>query len=372
MPESKSLKDMFDRDAVRFVADRVAGVWAPFPTARFVREVWADLPALELKARAERIARGLREFLPPDWPLALDIVLRAAGDPDEGGGVEGFSGFRFLPFLNFVGLHGRGDRKRSLAALERLTRHFSAEFDIRGFLADDLDGTLARMAAWSKHRDWRVRRLASEGSRPLLPWGMRVPALVADPTRAAAILDRLHDDPNEVVRRSVANHLNDVAKKHPEHAVATARAWLAKPRHPDRAAATVRHALRTLVKQGHAGALDLLGFAGTVELVGFDLATPHVTMGGHLEFAAEIRARGKGKVRLSIDYAVCHRRADGRLAPKVFKLAVREAAPGEEVRVAKRHAIRPITTRRYYAGEQAVELRVNGAVVARAAFVLRM
>lgn len=367
MPEQKSLKDIFDRDAVRFIADLVAAAWPKFPAARFVREVWADLPALELKARAARIASGLRAHLPPEYPAALAIVERALGEP---GPTEGR--FVLLPFLNFVGLYGRKDRKRSLAALERLTRHFSAEFDIRGFLVDDLDGTLARMAAWSKHRDWRVRRLASEGSRPLLPWGMRVPALVADPRHAAAILDRLHDDPNETVRRSVANHLNDVARKHPDHAVATAWRWHAGTKHPARARATMRHALRSLVKQGHQGALDLLGFAGTVDLVGFDLATPHVTMGGHLEFAAEIRARGKGRVRLSIDYAVCHRRADGRLAPKVFKLAVREAAPGETVRVAKRHAIRPITTRRYYAGEQAVELRVNGTTVARAAFVLRM
>jgi 3-methyladenine DNA glycosylase AlkC len=332
-----------------------------------VREVWADLPALELKARAARIASGLRAHLPTAYPEALAIVERAPGEP---GPTEGR--FVLMPLLDFVGLYGRDERERSLAALERLTRHFSAEFAIRGFLLDDLDGTLARMAAWSKHADWRVRRLASEGSRPLLPWGTRVPALVADPRRTQAILDRLHDDPSETVRRSVANHLNDVAKRHPEHAVAVARRWLDRPRHPDRARATVRHALRTLVKRGHPGALDLLGFGGKADLVAFDLGTPRVTMGGHLEFAAELRARGKARVRLSIDYAVCHRRADGRLAPKVFKLAVREAAPGETVRVAKRHAIRPITTRRYYAGEQAVELRVNGAVVARADFVLRM
>jgi len=374
MADSKALKDIYDRAAVRFLAARMSRVRPAFPADRFVREVVADLPALELKGRALRIAQGLRAHLPDDYAKALALVLRAAGAADGTGGIGGMSGFRFLPLLNFVGQYGLDDPDRSLEALGRLTLHFSAEFDVRPFLLRHPDLTLKRLHAWARDADWRVRRLASEGSRPLLPWGLRVPALIADPSKTMAILDRLHADPSEVVRRSVANHLNDVARSHPDLAVATARNWWNGTKRRVEARGTVRHALRTLVKQGHPDALELLGFAGgtAVELAAFDLGTPRVRYGGHLEFAARLRVTAKMPVRLSIDYAVCHRRADGSLRAKIFKLAVREAGPGETVEFAKRHAIRPITTRRYYPGTQAVELRVNGRALARAEFELEM
>ncbi|CAN0477827.1 unnamed protein product, partial [Phaeothamnion confervicola] len=205
MAESKALKDIYDRAAVRFLAARMARVRPAFPADRFVREVVADLPALELKGRALRIAQGLRAHLPDDYAKALALVVRAAGADDGTGGIGGMSGFRFLPLLNFIGRYGLDDPERSLEALSRLTRHFSAEFDVRPFLLRHPDLTLKRMHAWARDADWRVRRLASEGSRPLLPWGLRVPALVADPSKAMAILDRPPAHPNDLSCASVAH-----------------------------------------------------------------------------------------------------------------------------------------------------------------------
>lgn len=372
MTDSKALKDIFDRAAVQFVGQRLQNVHPRFPLRDFIRETIADLPALELKARAVRIAQGIRAGLPPQYPRALAIILEAVG-PCAEPVPDGLESFRYLPFLNFVSLYGLDEPEISLPALGQLTRAFSAEFDIRPFLRDHPRRAMASMQAWSKDADWRVRRLASEGLRPRLPWGMRLPALIADPSPALPILHRLHADPNEIVRRSVANHLNDIAKDHADLAVSVAGDWVKSARNAATTRATIRHALRGLIKAGHPGALRLLGFSegAKVRLRSLSLEKDVVRLGGHLEFAATIVNASGDDASFCIDYAVWHLRADGSQRPKVFKLTTRSLAPGEAFSVAKRHAIRPITTRRYYAGPHAVDLRVNGKSVGKLPFMLK-
>lgn len=376
-----ALKDMYDRAAVDFLAARIAAVQPKFPRQAFVREVAAALPPLELKARSLRIAAGLRQHLPQDYAAALGIILKSLGKDDStggigGGGIEGMGGFRFMPLLNFVGAYGLDEPELSLDALGELTLYFSGEFDIRPYLRKYPRQAFAKLQQLSRDKDWRRRRLASEGSRPRLPWGMGLPDLVRDPSPALPILHRLHDDAHDSVRRSVANHLNDIARDHPELAVDIAGQWAKRAgrKPPETLRPTIRHALRGLVKQGHPGALGLLGFEADVKLAlqDFKLKAQSVAYGGALEFSATLINRGKTPVNLSIDYAIWHLRADGSLRPKVFKLAVREAAPGESIALTKRHAIKPITTRRYYAGKQAVDIRVNGQVLGRCDFTLKM
>ena len=371
-----ALKDMYDRAAVDFLAARIAAVQPKFPRQAFVREVAADLPPLELKARSLRIAQGLRQHLPQDYATALGIILKSLGKQQAGGEIEGMGGFRFMPLLNFVGAYGLDEPELSLDALGELTLYFSGEFDIRPFLRKYPRQAFAKLQALSRDTDWRRRRLASEGSRPRLPWGMGLPDLVRDPSPTLPILHRLHADAHDSVRRSVANHLNDIARDHPDLAVGVAGDWAKRAgrKPPETLRPTIRHALRGLIKQGHPGALGLLGFEAGAKLAlqDFKLKSPSVAYGGALEFSATLVNRGKVPANLSIDYAIWHLRADGSLRPKVFKLMVREAAPGESIALAKRHAIRPITTRRYYAGKQAVDIRVNGQVLGRCDFTLKM
>jgi len=360
------LKDMFDRAAVAFLARNLAAVRPSFPAARFVDEVAADLPGLELKARSARIADGIRACLPGDFPAALGAVLDSLGAEEPGG----MGSFRYMPLVNFVGRHGLDHPNESLAALPVLTRRFSAEFDIRPFLLRHRDLAMAHVERWAKDADWRVRRLASEGIRPRLPWAMRLPEFVVDPAPVLAIVERLCADPHDIVRRSVANNLNDIAKDNPGAALAAAKAWW---KNPD-ARGTVRHGLRSLVKAGDASALALLGFKGGADLSlsAFALAPKSIGLGGAVTFKTQLTNRARTAVKLSIDYAVHHRKANGGSTAKVFKLAVRTLAPGESCAIEKRHAIRPIATRRYYTGAHAVVLLVNGREMARAKFVLRL
>ena len=265
---------------------------------------------------------------------------------------------------------GDGDFETGLALLAELTRRLTGEFALRRFLAADLDRTLRAALTWTAHPDQHVRRLASEGTRPRLPWGKRVPALTARPGATLPILEALHRDESEYVRRSVGNHLNDISRLDPALAVKTAAGWL---RDGDpRTARLVKRALRTLIKDADPDALALFGFEPPrqISVDGIHLAPTTVAVGETLAFEATIANDGPDPVELMVDYVVHHRKATGELSPKVFKLTTGKLAPGERLVLSRRHSFRPITTRRYHPGPQAIELQVNGVRYGRAEFTL--
>ncbi|MFD0502264.1 DNA alkylation repair protein [Streptomyces chiangmaiensis] len=256
-----------------------------------------------------------------------------------------------------------------MALLADLTGRLTSEFALRVLLRHDVDRALRIVTGWTASPDSDVRRLASEGTRPYLPWSIRVPALISRPGATVPVLDVLYSDESEYVRRSVANHLNDLSRDHADLVVTTARGWLAAP--TPTTGRLVRHGLRRLVKRGHPGALELLGFApASLEIGGPVLDRITVPFGGSVRFTATIRNVGDQEARLSIDYVVHHNKANGSQSAKTFKLTTRTLAPGETVEVGREHSFRPITTRRYHPGPHAVSLQVNGVASDRAEFEL--
>jgi 3-methyladenine DNA glycosylase AlkC len=255
-----------------------------------------------------------------------------------------------------------------------MTRCFTAEFALRPFLKTQPEKTLKQLHAWCRHPDEHVRRLVSEGSRPLLPWGGNLPHLLEPPHPTLELLEKLHRDPSDYVRLSVSNHLNDFSKHHPEVVVATLVRW--KSTHPDdpRLAKLARHACRTLLKSGHPGALELHGYgsAGSLELELSMLGQTCVKLGGHLEYRVVIRNPTRRPLKVMFDYAIHHRKSNGTLSPKVFKGRVRELAAGARWEIVGRHPLRPITTRVYHAGRHAFEPRLNGRVFPALDFMLKL
>lgn len=364
---AEALKEMFNGDVVRRIAMRVKGAYGQFDVAAFERPVLAELPELNLLARAKRIAQGLHDGLPSHYEKAVRILIKALGAPAAAD--AGMGRFADLPFVNFVGLYGVAHPEVSLDALEEMTKHFSAEWDIRPFLIHHETMTLARIHEWTGHADWRVRRLATEGTRPRLPWGVRLEKYVKDPRPTLKILEKLKGDPHANVRNSVANHLNDIAKDNPEIAVKTAMRW---NRSPDaRTRWIVRHAMRSLVKRGDQRAIALLGFSTSadVRLVNLKLAKKQVTLGTGVDFGFALRVAA-GEANVVVDYCIHHVKANGKRSGKVFKLGRRRLAAGRVETFERRHAIVPISTRKYYAGAHRVEILVNGKVVGGADFEL--
>lgn len=356
------LKDQVDQAVVEDLANRFAALEVDFDAERFVADVLDDLDALELKDRVNLIADRLADHLPDDPEAAIDLVVTVAQ-----GGADGWTAW---PLCAFVERHGLDAPEASLSAMAELTKRATCEFAVRPFLGRHLELARRHLRQWVDDPDESVRRLASEGTRPLLPWAPRVACLTDDPGIGLDVLDALRHDGSEFVRRSVANHLNDLSRADPTLVVDVLRRWTADDRPID--PGMVRHALRTLVKQGHPGALELLGFATdpVVDVVRFTCDPTTIQLGQQIELEAELRSQGEGAQRLIVDFAIHHVRADGEATPKVFKWTTCDLAPGESVTLRKRRRIQTASTRHYHAGVHRIDLQVAGRAVASTAFEL--
>jgi 3-methyladenine DNA glycosylase AlkC len=365
MPEP--LKNLIHPALVAEMAELIAGNAPSFDKNRFTLLASTGLDGLELMERSALIRDALFATLPDHFQEAA-AILRASLPTS---GRPGLRGWMLLPVNQFVATRGPAHFDIGLDLLKALTPHFTAEFGIRQFIHQDQARALATISTWVDDPDQHVRRLASEGTRPRLPWAMRLPQLVKDPAPILPILTALMDDPEDYVRRSVANSLNDVAKDHPDRVAA----FIAD--HIDGASAErrwlLKHASRTLLKKGHAQALANFGFGAAAALeCDLRLVSDEVIYGNGLDFEIRVTNASDVTQSLMIDYAIHHMKSDGSLAPKVFKLKVVTLAPQESQVVQRRHAMRPITTRRYYPGEHRIAILINGAQTASARFALTM
>ncbi|WP_299476024.1 DNA alkylation repair protein [uncultured Roseibium sp.] len=357
-------KNKISPDLVKCLGLHIERHLQGFDRASYEAAILAELDKLELKQRARLIADETGKIL-PDTLDAKFHVLRSILHPLENEGVdrasncEGIRGWGMMPLGMVVTDHGLDDFEKSFALLKDMTKRATAEFEVRPFLDKDQERALTIMTPWVKDDSVHVRRLVSEGTRPRLPWGMRLNKLVEDPSPTLPLLEALKDDPEEYVRRSVANHLNDIAKDHPDLVADIATRWLqGADRNRQK---LVRHACRSLIKQGHAATLTAFGLKPPeITVSGPNIKTPRVTYGGAVSFGIELRSSGRTAQDLVIDYLVHFMKANGTLAPKVFKWTKVKLEPGETVSLSRDHAIRPITTRVYYGGTQAIGLRING------------
>lgn len=364
---AEPLKHLLNDSVPPRIAAMLKRAWRGFDTAAFLREVEPGYDRLELMQRGQRLAEALHIQLPANGERALAILvdsldppmgLDAKGEPDAGD--RPYSAFLYLPHSLYIAQHGLGHFEAALRAQHALTQRFTAEFCLRPYLLHHRETTLARLREWAQDNNAHVRRAASEGTRPRLPWAPRLPDFQKDPGLALPLLDALKDDPSSYVRRSVANHLGDIAKDHPDVATDTARHWL-RGASAEREA-LVRHGLRFLVKQGHAGALDALGVGHAVALevraVSVTPARAHI--GGKLRIEADLHNPSPRPQRVLADLQVHYVKASGGTSPKVFKLSTLDIAPGATVSVGKTLSLAQMTTRTHHPGRHGVALLLNG------------
>ena len=261
--KGSSLGDLLDRNAIECLAHNISLVHPKFDGDSFQRASLDGLKQLAILQRGKHLARALREHLPERYEDAINILIRSLTPPMSQTDDLGLAVFFYLPHVSFVatyGLDAEGNGGRdpfevSMKAQYELTRRFSAEFSMRPFLIHWPERTLARLMEWTRDADPHVRRLCSEGARPRLPWAMRIPAFVADPTPVLPILEALKDDADLYVRRSVANHIGDIAKDHPALAFEICERWLAGASAERKW--MIRHAVRHPAKKGVKAALRL-------------------------------------------------------------------------------------------------------------------
>jgi 3-methyladenine DNA glycosylase AlkC len=379
MPEP--FKNLISAQTVDRTGHHLQRAWPAFDRRRFEAQAKQGLDTLEFKARAMQLADALEATLPADFDnaariietsLAPPIPFDAQGEPTALTAThhdDGLSGWVVWSLGDYVARRGMDDVPRALRCLHALTQRFSAEFAIRPFIQQHPKPSLKTLAAWAHDPSAHVRRLVSEGSRPRLPWGLRLQALVVDPSPTLPLLLALQDDPSAYVRRSVANHLNDIAKDHPDLVARWVRDHL--PGASPERTALLRHASRSLIKQGHEPTLAAWGLAsGLKGKASLSLSTDHATIGEDLGLRVNLHSTARNAQDLVVDYAVHHVRANGSASPKVFKGWKLVLGAGEQRTLEKRHSLRPVTTRRLYPGTHRIELLVNGKALAEAEFEL--
>lgn len=378
MPEP--FKNLFNLPLIDNLGKHLHARYPAFDKKGFVRAASRQLETLELKQRSAQITDALEQYLPEDFLRAREILVAVLHPEDEVDLRElkmdehGVRGWAIMPMADYIARRGLGDFDAAMDTLAAMTCRFSAEFAVRTFIRADLSAALGHIQRWARSPNYHVRRLASEGARPRLPWGQQLPELIADPRPLLPVLERLRDDPSDYVRRSVANHLNDIAKDHPGLLTEVVQSWYASGGAERQR--MLRHACRTLIKKGDPQILAALGYTSAkvvrekIQLENFALANSRPRVGEALAMNITLRSTHRKPQTLVVDYAIYFRRANGELTAKIFKWKNCQVAPGQRLELKKNHSLKKITTRTYYPGLHKVALQINGALMQTLEFEL--
>ena len=352
--KGEPLKNILNANSIREGALVIKSVYEPFLVDEFVKgaldETWNDLG---LKARVRQVTINLKKYLPYEYSECLAIFDKV---------VAGYIGGLFvlgMSFPDFVEVYGQDDTNWDLSvnALARYTVLWSAEFAVRPFIVSNEERMMRQMLAWAKNENEHIRRLASEGCRPALPWAMALPKFKKDPTLVLPILEQLKADPSQYVRKSVANNINDISKTRPDIIIKIAVDWYGKNEHTNW---IIKHGCRTLLKKGNRDILALFGLDDiqNIEIDAFALETTSVEIGGHISFSFNIWAKETTKARL--EYGIDYVKANGKKSRKIFKLSEVLLKSNEKKSYTRKHSFENLTTRKHYPGVHGVTLIVNG------------
>jgi len=360
MPEP--FKNLYSNVLIAKIALQVNRQYKNFDQKGFKKSVLcADWESKELKDRMSHIAECLHEFLPKNYSWAIKILKSVTTH------FDGLQAMVFPAYVELYGVNMVDEYETSISALEHFTQYSTAEFAVRPFIERYPKKMMAQMFRWASSENYHVRRLASEGCRPRLPWARALIEFKLDPTPIIKILKKLKNDESEYVRRSVANNLNDISKDHPAIVLELVRSWIGKHSQTDR---LLKHACRSLLKAGEPKALRLFGFKKPSHIVleKFKLQKK-VTMGEKILFEFTLKAKHKKLGQLRLEYAIDFLKSNGKRSRKVFKISEINSKDVNR-KFSKQHSFKMITTRKYYRGKHGLSVIINGHELSQGEFVL--
>ncbi|SFC96554.1 hypothetical protein [Pseudoalteromonas denitrificans] len=366
------MKNNLSKPAIIRIANVFSTILNDFNKEEFIFQTLSGIDELELKQRVSHIIHILNTHLPNDFYMTSQILLQVKENWDWGEPDDSYNSFAAWPIIDYVSIYGIEYPEISLEVLKNLTCLFSAEFAIRPFIVKYPEYCLSQFKLWINDEDEHVRRLVSEGTRPRLPWGLQLKQFIKDPTPNLPLLDHLKMDKSLYVRRSVANHLNDIAKDNADVVINTCKTWCKSVSKNKELQWLVKHATRTLIKAGHKDAFSLLGYTQDpkIKVSNINLSHNKVEMGKEVSFEFELNSDSDKQQNLVIDYALHFIKANGQQSAKVFKLKTLFLARNETCLLSKKHSFKAISTRKYYIGEHKIEIFINGVSVKTKSFDL--
>jgi len=360
MPEK--LKDQyFTKESVTKFAEIVKLFYSKFDKKKFIKLVFDNnFGDIELMAKMHHVTICLEQVLPESYQKTLSVLIKVAPK---------VKGFESICLPDYVEKYGIAYWDESLDALAVFTKYSSSEFAIRPYIIKNENNAMALMKKLARDKDKNVRRFASEGCRPRLPWAMALPNLKKDPSLILPILELLKNDESEFVRRSVANNLKDISKDHPNLVLKLCKKWQGKSEETNW---IIKHACRTLLKSGNSQAMVLFGFGDpkNINVENLTLNKKKIKIGQKLEFSYMLKVTAKKKSKVRLEYAVTFAKANNKFSKKVFKISEKSYDPGE-YSLSKKHSFANLSTRKHYAGKHQIAIIVNGVEKAKVELVLK-
>lgn len=362
---AEPLKNQFSEEFFDRLAGLLSARLAGFGRESFLKKIFdAGWDERGLKERTEHVSNVLHPYMTGGYDEALDVltgVLDAAGkDPIS----ESSLPFLFIP--DYIERFGPDHFDASMKAIEVVTPFITCEFTVRPFIVRYGDRMMSQMLQWAQHSNPHLRRLASEGCRPRLPWASVLQPFTEDPTPVLPILEALKADPSEYVSRSVANHLNDISKDHPEMMLDLCHRWKGKSGITDK---VIKHACRTLLKGAHPRALSLFGYGDpkNVTITNFR-ADQRVKMGGTFNYAFTISQTMKSPCKIRVEVGIDYVKSGGKRNRKIFKVSEIELSPDKQASYTRTLSFQDLTTRKHYAGTHSIAVIINGLQMKRSDF----
>lgn len=339
-----------------------------FEPAIFIADIFDEhWDKKEFKQRTRHLAAVLAKHLPQDFKLSSQLIIKIIEQLKEVAIAKECLEYIFLP--DFIEVYGQDDYAISIKALEAITQFISCEFAVRPFILKYPDEMMAQMLVWSQHSQPRVRRLASEGCRPRLPWAAALVEFKKNPAPIIPILENLKNDAAEDVRRSVANNLNDISKDNPQTVRDLVKKWQHQTKETDW---ILKHACRSLLKAGDKQTLVLfnLGSIANIKIKDFKLHMQEVRISESLEFSFKLENSSTSPKELRLEYGIFYQKSRGKLARKVFKISQKYYPANAQVTITRKQPFRLMTTRVLYCGEHQISLIVNGVELDKLVFKL--
>jgi len=355
------LKEMFNKKFYEQFAVEFNKADKKFNSDKFIKEVTHNLETLSLNQRIRNTSIVLKNHLPADFKKATETLFKVIPNANKG--------YTSLAFPDFIGLYGHNDFDTSMKALKYFTQFGSSEFAIREFLKRDFNKTIKVMNKWAEDKNHHVRRLASEGSRPRLPWSFKLDQVIKNPKSTQSILEKLKSDDELYVKKSVANHLNDISKENTSYMLSLVNSWDKSNQHT---AWIIKHACRTLIKKGDAKSLAVFDFEKNVkvQVKNLKLNKSKLKLGESLTLDFDLVSDKNKSQKLVVDYIIYYKKNSKNLSPKVFKLKEVDLKPKKTISIFKSQVFKDFTTRKHYKGKHKVEIIVNGKVYASKGFEL--
>ncbi|AXX91903.1 DNA alkylation repair protein [Malaciobacter molluscorum LMG 25693] len=356
---AEQLKNVYTKEYIRNLAYKIKENYQKFDSDSFINSIFnSTWETLELKMRMRHIAVTLNTFLPLSYKEQLEILKPIS---------KYFSGFEAMFFQDFVEVYGLDDFQNSMEALEVFTIDSSSEFAIRAFILKYEDKTMSQMRKWAKSSNEHIRRLASEGSRPRLPWAVALPKFKKDPTKVFEIIKLLKNDKSKYVQKSVANNLNDISKDNPKLVIEFVKNNLGISVQLDW---ICKHASRTLLKKGNKEILELFSFGKTnhINISNF-LYDKIVNIDDYLNFSFELNSSEPiGNIRL--EYVIYYLKSNNMHNKKIFMISQNEIKLKNK-KFSKKQSFKNMTTRKHYLGKHYISIVINGKEMIKKEFILK-